>query len=154
MLDVGETAPDFSGVTASGSPISLSSYRGRPVILYFYPKANTSGCTVEARGFAEHYEEFRAKGYEVIGVSVDSVQSQKSFTDKCRIPFPLVADRDRAVAKRYGVLGMLGIAKRVTFVLGPDGKVVERVEGMMPGPHVEHALAHLGRSRSPGSPSP
>ncbi len=143
MLAVGEQAPDFTGATADGSSLSLSSLRGRPVVLYFYPKANTAGCTLEARGFTEHYPEFQRAGVAVIGVSVDSVDAQKSFVDKCSIPFPLVADHDRSIARRYGVLGLLGVAKRVTFFLDTNGRVSDRVEGMLPGPHVRRALDRI-----------
>ncbi|HXY47608.1 MAG TPA: peroxiredoxin [Thermoplasmata archaeon] len=143
MLETGQMAPDFTGTVADGSKLTLSSYRGHPVVLYFYPKANTSGCTLEARGFTEHFQEFQHAGVTVIGVSVDSVDAQRSFTEKCSIPFPLVADRDKAIAKQYGVLGLLGVAKRVTFFLDKDGRVTEVVEGMMPGPHVQRALQRI-----------
>ncbi len=143
MLAVGEEAPNFTGTTADGSTLTLSSFRGRPVVLYFYPKANTSGCTLEARGFTEHYAEFQRAGVAVVGVSVDSVDSQKSFVDKCSIPFPLVADRDKSIARQYGVLGLLGVAKRVTFFLDANGRVSDRVEGMLPGPHVRRALDRI-----------
>lgn len=144
MLAAGEVAPEFSGTTADGAPISLASFRGRPTVLYFYPKANTMGCTQEARGFSEHFTEFQRAGVAVIGVSVDSVEAQRSFAEKCSIPFPLVADHDKAIAKKYGVLGLLGVAKRVTFFLDAEGRVAEVVEGMMPGPHVRRALERLG----------
>lgn len=140
MLAVGQEAPDFSGTIADGSRLTLSSLRGRPVVLYFYPKANTTGCTLEARGFTEHYPEFQRAGVAIVGVSVDSTEAQKSFADKCSIPFPLVADRDKSIARQYGVLGLLGIAKRVTFFLDANGRVTDVVEGMMPGPHVQRAL--------------
>ena len=144
MLAAGEIAPDFSGVGADGSTVSLSSYRGHPLVLYFYPKANTTGCTIEAREFTSHFPEFQRAGVAVVGVSVDSVESQRSFVEKCAIPFPLVADHDRSIARKYGVLGWLGMAKRVTFFLDADGRVAEVVEGMMPGPHVRRALERIG----------
>jgi thioredoxin-dependent peroxiredoxin len=143
MLAVGTEAPDFSGTTADGSRLTLSSLRGHPVVLYFYPKANTYGCTLEARGFTQHYPEFQAAGVSIVGVSVDTVESQKSFVDKCDIPFPLVADHDKAIAKQYGVLGLLGTAKRVTFLLDASGRVADVVEGMAPGPHVQRSLDRL-----------
>lgn len=149
MIAVGQAAPEFSGTTGDGAPISLASYRGRPLVLYFYPKANTAGCTLEARGFTEHYAEFQRAGVAVVGVSVDSVEAQKSFAEKCTIPFPLVADRDKTIAKQYGVLGFLGVAKRVTFFVDAEGRVAEIVEGMMPGPHVRRALERI---RSPPTP--
>ena len=148
MIAAGDTAPTFVGTTADGAPLDLATYRGRPVILYFYPKANTSGCTLEARGFTEHYPELQRAGFSVVGVSVDSVADQKGFQEKCGVPFPLVADRDKAIAKQYGVLGLLGIAKRVTFFIDPNGKVVEVVQGMLPGPHVRRAVERAQASAS------
>ena len=145
MLSVGAEAPDFTGTVADGSLLALSSFRGRPVVLYFYPKANSYGCTIEARGFSEHYAEFQAAGIAVVGVSVDSVESQRRFAAKCAIPFPLVADRDGSIARRYGVLGFLGLAKRVTYFIGPDGRIAQVVAGLAPGPHLRRAL---GRIRS------
>lgn len=143
MLAIGQDAPDFSGTLADGTSFSLSSLRGRPAVLYFYPKAGTTGCTLEARGFSQHYPEFQQAGVAIVGVSVDSVESQKKFVDKCSIPFPLVADHDKSIAKAYGVLGFLGVAKRVTFFLDAGGKVAEVHEGMLPEPHVKRALERL-----------
>jgi thioredoxin-dependent peroxiredoxin len=149
MLAQGSSAPTFVGTTQDGSPIDLSTYRGKPLVLYFYPKANTSGCATEARGFSENYPELQKAGVAVVGVSVDSVEDQKRFAEKCGVPFPLVADRDKAIAKQYGVLGFLGIAKRVTFFVGPDGRIEEVVQGLMPGPHVQRAIE---RARAPIGP--
>ena len=146
MIAVGQEAPDFTGTTADGGRLSLSALRGHPVVLYFYPKANTSGCTLEARGFTEHYPEFQRAGVAVVGVSVDTVDAQKSFVEKCSIPFPLVADHDKTIARQYGVLGLLGVAKRVTFFLDSDGRVSDIVEGMLPGPHVRGALDRIQAS--------
>jgi thioredoxin-dependent peroxiredoxin len=143
MLPAGAEAPDFTGAVADGPPLTLSSLRGRPVLLYFYPKANSFGCSIEARGFSEHYAEFRAAGITVVGVSVDSIESQQRFAEKCTIPFPLIADRDGSIAKRYGVLGLFGLAKRVTFFIGPDGRIAEVVSGLSPGPHLRRALERV-----------
>ena len=148
MIEVGAAAPTFVGTSADGTTLDFASYRGRPVVLYFYPKANTTGCTMEARGFAEHYAELQRAGYSVVGVSVDSVESQKRFSEKCALPFPLVADLDKAISKQYGVLGLLGIARRVTFFIGVDGRVEEVVQGMLPGPHVARA-AERARAAPP-----
>ncbi len=147
VVAVGEVAPDFSGVTADGSPFVLSSQRGRPVVLYFYPKASSPGCTSEARGFIEHYDDFARAGVAVVGVSVDTVDAQRRFQEKCGIPFPLVADHDRSIARAYRVLGMLGMAKRVTLFLDSEGCVREIHEGLLPGPHVRRALERLASSR-------
>jgi thioredoxin-dependent peroxiredoxin len=148
VLSVGEAAPDFTGTTADGTPLAFSSFRGRPVVLYFYPKANSLGCKIETRGFTEHYPEFEKAGIAVVGVSVDSVEAQKRFQEKCHVPYPLIADRDRSIAQKYGVLGFLGVAKRVTFLLDRAGRVAEVVEGTIPGPHVRRALERLVTSRS------
>jgi peroxiredoxin Q/BCP len=158
VLGVGEEAPEFSGTTASGETLALSALRGRPLILYFFPKAGTPGCTIEANEFARHFPDFRKAGVQVVGISVDSVASQRRFSDECHLPFPLVADSDRTIARRYGVLGLLGLAKRVTFWIGRDGRVEEVIAGTLPGPHVRRALARLvatapsgvGAERPPG----
>jgi thioredoxin-dependent peroxiredoxin len=149
MIAVGQAAPEFQGTTGDGSPLSLSSFRGRRLVLYFYPKAHTAGCRAETRGFAEHYDELRRAGVEVVGVSVDSVEDQKSFATECSAEFPLVADRDRTIARAYGVLGILGLARRVTFFIGPDGRVEDVVEGLRPGPHVARAIERAGKTPPP-----
>jgi thioredoxin-dependent peroxiredoxin len=145
VLGVGARAPEFAAPTTRGEILRLESFRGRPVVLYFYPKAGTPGCTSEANEFARHYPEFERAGVSVVGISVDSIESQLRFSDDCHLPFPLVADTDRAIARQYGVLGILGMAKRVTFWIGPDGRIEEVISGMLPGPHVRGALERLGR---------
>ncbi len=144
MLAVGDVAPDFTAPTADGSSLTLSGLRGRPVTLFFYPKANSPGCTAETRGFTRLYRELSARGHAVVGISVDSVEAQRSFRDRCSVPFPLVSDSDRAIARRYGVLGLLGVAKRVTFFLDADGRVVDVLQGVLPGPHVRRAAERAG----------
>lgn len=153
MIAVGQLAPDFSAPTQSGGTFSLAALRGRPVVLYFYPKANTAGCTLETRGFAELYPSFQRAGMELVGISVDSVATQQGFASRCGATFPLVADADKAIARQYGVLGLLGVAKRVTFFLDATGHVTDVVEGMLPGPHLKSAKAHLEKSSS-GTPAP
>ena len=139
MLAVGDEAPDFSIPLADGTTRTLSSYRGRRVVLYFFPKANTTGCTIETRGFAQHYDEFQRAGVEVIGVSVDSADTQTEFAKKCGSRVPMVGDRSKEIAREYGVLGLMGWAKRVTFLVDADGRVRDVVEGMTPGPHLRAA---------------
>lgn len=139
MLRAGDSAPDFPVTLPDGSSRPFSSLRGHPVILFFFPKANTSGCTIETRGFAERYDRLRASGFEVVGVSVDTAETQRAFAEKCGSTFPMVGDRSKEVARAYGVLGMLGVARRVTFLIGADGKVKDLVEGMLPGPHLAAA---------------
>ena len=149
MLKVGDAAPSFRGVDASGGTVSLDDYRGRPVVVYFYPRAGTSGCTMETNDFVRHYGEIQRAGIALLGVSVDPVEAQRRFAESCAVPFPLIADADRTIARQYGVLGVFGVAKRVTFWIGPDGRIEEVVAGMLPGPHVRAVLERM--SRAPGS---
>ena len=140
MVGIGDVAPDFSLPDQNGHVVSLSGFRGRPVVLYFYPRAMTPGCTREAQGFQSHEPDLTAHRVAVLGISVDSTDRQKEFSDRCHLAFPLLSDTQRSVAKAYGVLGIFGMAKRVTFLLDPEGKVVDVVVGMRPGPHVEAAM--------------
>ncbi|MGP8075551.1 MAG: peroxiredoxin [Thermoplasmata archaeon] len=149
MLGVGDLAPDFSVPLADGTTRPLSSFRGRPVILFFFPKANTSGCTVETRGFSERYPNIQRAGIEVIGVSVDSAQRQVAFAQKCGSKFPMVGDPGKDVLRKYGVLGFLGMAKRVTFFIDAEGRIRERVEGVLPGSHLRAADGWAAPSRPP-----
>ncbi len=150
MLRPGDTAPSFTGTTHDGRTLTLDEFRGKPLLLYFYPKASTAGCAAEAKGFAQNYEAFRTAGIAVVGVSVDTVEAQAQFARDCGLPFPLIADRDKTLARQYGVLGLLGFAKRTTFFVGADGRIEEIVQGMMPGPHVRRALERSGE----GEPGP
>ncbi len=151
----GDTAPDFEGVDASGRPFRLASLRGAPVILYFYPKANTPGCTTEAREFTQHHAEFARRGIHLVGVSVDSVEAQSAFAAKCAVPFPLIADADRSIARRYEVLGTFGLARRTTFLLDAELRVEKVVESMRVGPHIAAARAWADQPpRGPTTPGP
>jgi thioredoxin-dependent peroxiredoxin len=143
MVAVGDSAPDFQAPNQDGSPFRLSSLKGSPVVLYFYPKADTPGCTIEAKGFREVYPEFQAKKVAVVGVSTDECPAQKAFMDKYGLPFPLIADYSKDVSTKYGVLGPHGNARRVTFLLDPAGKVVEVVDGQPPDAHVARARARF-----------
>jgi peroxiredoxin Q/BCP len=143
MVAVGEVAPEFEAVNQDGSPFKLSSLRGEPVVLYFYPKADTPGCTIESKGFRDHYAEFRAKKVQVVGVSTDDCPAQKAFQQKYGLPFPLIADRTKDVATKYGVLNPKGSARRVSFFLDGHGKVLEIVDSSSPDPHLERARARF-----------
>jgi len=138
MVAIGEKAPDFDAQDHSGTAFRFSSTRGAPVVLYFYPKADTPGCTIEAKGFRDVYPDFAAKNVRVVGVSTDECAEQQAFRDKYGLPFPLIADHDKKVASLYGVLGPHGNARRVTFLIDPQGTVREVVEGA-PDVHVQRA---------------
>jgi peroxiredoxin Q/BCP len=139
MIAVGDRAPDFVAPDQDGSPFQLSSLKGSPVVLYFYPKADTPGCTIESKGFRDVHGEFAARKVHIVGVSVDDCPAQKAFGKKYGLPFPLIADSSKQVATAYGVLGPRGSARRVTFLIDPDRKVVEVVDSSSPDPHLKAA---------------
>jgi len=124
-LKVGDSAPDFSLLNENGLPVSLKDYLGKSiVVLYFYPKDFTSGCTTEACSFRDDYKIYQDKGAVVIGVSLDSVESHSKFSEQYKLPFLILSDNSKEVAKAYGVLGVGGfLAKRVTFIINRDGKI-------------------------------
>ena len=124
-LNVGDKAPDFSLLDEHGLPTSLKDYLGKKnVVLYFYPKDFTSGCTLEACKFRDDYKIYREKGAIVLGVSLDSVESHTKFSEEYKLPFSILSDKNKEVAKTYGVLGIGGfLAKRVTFIINKQGKI-------------------------------
>lgn len=140
MIAVGDQIPDFSTVDADGHRVDRALLLGRPGVVFFYPKAGSLGCTREAKGFSDRHEEFARRGVRVLGVSVDPVAAQRSFAEKCHLPFPLLPDPGREVARRFGVLGALGLARRVTFVFDAEGRVRHVTESLLPGVHVTEAL--------------
>src|ERR1700681_1535997 len=125
-MKVGEKAPDFKVADDSGKTVKLSDYRGKKVILYFYPKDDTPGCTKEACAFRDGYARFQAAGISVLGCSIDSAESHKAFIRKYRLPFPLLLDPDRSIARAYGAengIPILGLDRRITYVIGEDGRI-------------------------------
>jgi peroxiredoxin Q/BCP len=150
VIEEGKPAPDFELSSDSGETVNLSDFRGRPVVLYFYPKDDTPGCTTEACEFRDAYDVYRERGAEVIGVSPDTVASHEKFKSKYQLPFTLLADPDHEVAEKYGVWGerkyagktYMGI-NRSTFVIDPDGKVARAMLGIKPAGHAEEVLNAL-----------
>jgi len=137
-LKAGDKAPDFSSVDQDGNPISMSDYNGKKLVVFFYPKANTPTCTVEACNLGENYPELQTAGYEILGVSADSQKRQQNFKNKFNFPYPLLADVDKSVINAFGVWGPKkfmgrefdGI-HRVTFVIDENGiieKVIDKVK--------------------------
>ncbi len=149
-LKVGDKAPTFTVATSGGGKISLADYLGKNVILYFYPRDDTPGCTKEACAFRDGFADFKKKGAVVLGVSPDSVKSHDKFVEKFKLPFILLADEDKKIVQAYGVWGeksfmgkkYLGVS-RVTFLIGTDGKIKKIWPTVKPEEHAVEVLAEL-----------
>ena len=141
LLPVGASAPDVEARDAQDNPVRLSAMRGRPVIVYFYPKDETPGCTKEACAFRDTWTKFEQAKVNVIGVSRDSVESHKKFSVHHKLPFPLAADEDGHAQSAYGVSSFLGLSSRVTFLIGADGKVLRVWPDVDPAVHADEVLA-------------
>ena len=140
----GTVAPDFTAQTTSGKTVRLRDFQGKKLVLYFYPKDDTPGCTVEACGLRDEYEKIREQGAEVLGVSVDSTASHQKFTEKYRLPFPLLADTDKSVSKAYGVLNeKSNMSRRVTFLIDEHGKIIKTFQTVKPDQHPQEILDAL-----------
>jgi thioredoxin-dependent peroxiredoxin len=152
VVEEGKPAPEFELRNDEGEPVSLASLRGRPVVLYFYPKDDTPGCTTQARGLRDAYGQFRERGAVVLGVSPDDEASHQRFRRKYELPFSLLADTGHEVAEQYGVWvernrngeRSMGI-KRSTFVIDAEGTVVRALYGVKPEGHAELVLDALAR---------
>ncbi len=142
-LKVGDKAPDFTLKGNDGKMHKLSDYKGEYVVLYFYPKDMTPGCTTEACSFRDDNSAITKAGAKVIGVSVDDVQSHKEFTKKYGLDFLLLADPKKEVVKKYGVLAAYGMANRVTFIITPEGKIAKIYPHVNPDGHGKEVLAEL-----------
>ena len=150
MLEIGMKAPEFTLKDKNGDTVSLSDFAGKRVVLYFYPKDNTPGCTRQACAFAEAYKRFTEKGVAVIGVSKDSAASHAKFAEKYSLPFVLLADPELEAIKAYGVwqekrmCGKVGMGVvRTTFVIGADGRIEKIMPKVKPDTNAEEILAML-----------
>lgn len=152
-LKPGDPAPDFSGKTTDGKPVSLKDYRGRKLVMYFYPMDDTPGCTRQACSLRDHNAEIAAKGAAILGVSTQGEESHRKFTDKYQLNFPLLADTEGAVGRAYGTLGgsgllsklksAAGMADRITFVIDENGRIAHVIDRPDVGRHAEEVLALL-----------
>jgi peroxiredoxin Q/BCP len=147
-LKEGDVAPAFTAETSGGGKVSLTDYQGKNVILFFYPKDNTPGCTKEACSFRDHFNELKKRGAIVLGVSTDPVKSHDKFVEKFKLPFLLLADEDKKIVAAYGVWGEKSFmgrkymgTNRVTFLIGPDGKIKKIWPLVKPEEHVAEILA-------------
>lgn len=146
-LQIGDQAPEFEAPNQSGDTVKLSDFRGKKVVLYFYPKDNTSGCTAQACNLRDNYAELQEAGYEVIGVSKDSVRSHQNFVSKQELPFTLISDEDTRINQAYGVWKeksmygkkYMGTA-RTTFLIDEDGKITDIIEKVKTKDHTAQIL--------------
>jgi peroxiredoxin Q/BCP len=149
---VGERAPAFKLQDQTGQWQTLEQHRGKWVVLYFYPKDNTPGCTTQACEFRDNIFAFRKAGAVILGVSVDDVASHKAFAEEHSLPFPILADAGKQVATAYGVLyramGILQVARRETFIIDPQGRIAKHYPGVDPKGHSEAVLADLSALRA------
>lgn len=153
MVETGKKAPDFTLGDYTGKQHKLSDYKGKPVVLYFYPKDDTPGCTKEACSFRDSYSDFKRAGVEVIGISVDDEKSHEKFINKYNLPFTLLSDPDKKVVEKYGVWveksmygkKYLGTA-RTTFLLDETGKVIRVFEKVKPENHAQEILQILSET--------
>ena len=152
-IDINDKAPEFTLQDENGKEVSLKSLRGKVVVLYFYPRADTPGCTVEACEFRDTYKQMQKTGAVLLGISPDTPKAQKKFQDKFKLPFSLLADADKKVADAFGVLQMknmygkkvMGIV-RTTFIIGPDGKIQHIFPKVKAEGHAGEVLAYLKES--------
>lgn len=149
-LKEGDPAPPFTAVSSGGGTVSLADFKGKSVILYFYPRDDTPGCTKEACAFRDHFADFRKKGAVVLGVSTDPPKSHDKFAAKYKLPFTLLADEDRKIVQAYGVWGektFMGRkyqgTHRVTFLIGPAGRIKKIWPRVKPEEHAKEVLAEL-----------
>ena len=156
MLEPGSEAPDFELPDEDGREVKLSNFRGTPVVLYFYPKADTPGCTTQACGVRDHQADYAEFGATVLGISPDPVAKVKKFHDKYDLNFPLLADSDHAVAEAYGVWvekSMYGRTymdnERTTFTIDPEGRVAKVLRKVKPAEHDEQVLEALAETTPP-----
>ncbi|MGD8731374.1 MAG: thioredoxin-dependent thiol peroxidase [Anaerolineales bacterium] len=150
LPEVGTSAPEFESLDDGGEPIKLSDYRGKEVILYFYPRADTPGCTKEACAFRDDYSAYEEADVVILGVSPDTVKKQANFKKKWDLPFPLIADEDHSIAAAYGVWGpkkFMGReyegVHRTTFIIDKKGKIKQVFENVKPAEHSEEILAAI-----------
>ena len=150
MIEEGHEAPDFTMQADDGSTVSLKDLRGRKVVLYFYPKDDTPGCTTQACDLRDHVQEFDARGAVVFGVSPDDVDSHGRFRDKYKLPFRLLADTDHSVAEAYGVWKLRNLyltkfwgVERTSFIIDEEGRIAQVLPRVKPGQHVDKLLSSL-----------
>jgi peroxiredoxin Q/BCP len=152
-MDINDKAPEFTLPDQNGEKVALKDFRGKTVVLFFYPKADTPGCTIEACGFRDAYKKLQKAGAVILGISADAPTAQKKFEDKYDLPYTLLSDADKKVCEAFGVIKeknmygkkVMGIA-RTTFVIGPEGRIAHIFNNVKADGHAEEVLAYLKES--------
>lgn len=143
-LEIGQPAPSFDCLSTTGKNLTLNDFKGKWLVLYFYPKAFTPGCTAESCSLRDNHGEIKKLGAEILGVSLDGLETQIEFKKKYQLPFELLADAEKKVGTAYGVLGFLSLyAKRKTFIIDPDGKLAHIFDSVTSASHDEEVLKIL-----------
>jgi len=143
LLKIGDKAPDIEAIDQNGNKIKLSDFKGKKIVLYFYPKDNTPGCTKEACYFRDDLQKIKDKGAIVIGVSVDKLNSHKNFAKKYKLNFPLLVDDKKEITKKYGTLKFNMISRRVTYIIDENGKIRYVFPKVNPEGHSKEILEKL-----------
>ncbi len=143
FLKIGESAPDFEAIAHDGQTVKLSALRGKVIVLYFYPKDGTSGCTTEAQGFRDEKQSLDAAGAVVLGVSADDNESHRGFAREQGLPFLLLPDTEHAIAEAYGVGSFLGMPSRVTYLIDRQGKIARVYPSVEPQAHAKEIVRDL-----------
>jgi len=143
LLEPGSAAPDFEGRNQDGALVRFRDLRGQAAVLFFYPEDDTPGCTREACAFRDDTDAFQALGAVVLGVSVQDEASHRAFREKYGLTYDLIADPEKRITRAYNALGLLGVAKRVTYVIAPNGRILAAYRRINPGSHSTEALRIL-----------
>lgn len=152
LIEPGATAPAFSIADQTGAVRTLAEFKGRPLVVFFYPKDGTPGCTKEACAFRDAWTSYQERNVAIVGVSLDDVASHARFAEEHKLPFPLLADTDGAVARAWGVDSSFGMMKRVTVLVDKDGVVQRTWPDVDPGVHAAEILAVVGPAPAPPAP--
>jgi|TARA_B110000438_G_scaffold272090_1_gene290520 peroxiredoxin Q/BCP len=145
MLAVGSEAPDFTVKDHNNIPVTLSNSRGNKIILWFYPKADTPGCTLEGKGFRDEFKKFEEKNIIIYGVSLDGVEDNRAFAEKFSFPYPLLCDVDREIALAYGAVNSIDdqYAARISYIIDAEGKIAEAIESVDTQNHATDLCSRL-----------
>jgi peroxiredoxin Q/BCP len=148
-LGVGDKVPEIAVPSTSGSAVTVGAPGGGWRVVYFYPKSFTPGCTSQACGLRDQYQDFATRGVAIYGVSTDDLDKQNKFKTEHKLPFDLLADKDKALSEAFGVVGLMGFSKRVTFIINPEGVVTDVIDSVSVSSHANDVLALLQQRMNP-----